>query len=152
MKKLSIIIMGLLVVLAAGLPSQASNQCNTVEVKVGLTLWTIARVESCSYGSYTSLQERYVHLLGSAMAGPECVVVLRKHDKGGPVESSFRISQNWCAAEAGNLSVSHISGPALNPEIHPGSYAQGMPGRVLFLYSAQGGQQGGDAGGGKLAN
>ena len=62
----------------------------------------------------------------SSVYGPDCTIT---YSNGATVH----VQQNYCAAEAGNISASVVQGPAKIVNIQTGSYAQSIPGQVWVV-------------------
>lgn len=68
------------------------------------------------------------------LSGPNCTITVAQ----GGVTAVLQVQQNECVAEAGDITASVTSGPAVLQGTVGGSYADGIPGTVFFLFNPAG--------------
>lgn len=146
MKKLCITVMGLVMILAAGLPAHAVDLYKScaylqVELESG-TGWEIC-YSHAHHGEISRAGNTFV-TYGQSMAGAAGIVGFKKPN--GKCEYYYKVQQNYCLLSAGDISVNlsynyprgtnYTGGvtksvDAMNYRIEPGAYNE-RAGRIVF--------------------
>jgi hypothetical protein len=121
--------------LVMGFHGSAIADCNTLYVGLEelFGTWHL-RVDTCSTGKGRVTATGEVRMDNSGLHGPSCKLSIIKNGTSGTGNNIavYKITQNYCALEAGNIYVEHVSGAELNYEKLPGSWAKQGYGVVRF--------------------
>ncbi len=138
MKKLTLVTIALLMILMMGFPGNVSaGTCSVLNIYFDGILkdgWSLLGCH-CSKGNIRNVTTTYVMTVQSPIYGPECKIEFQKGD----YKALYRVQQNYCFLEAGNITVQFIgTGDTKNPDalrytITPGSYGDDREGKVSFF-------------------
>ena len=105
--------------------------CNDLTVIVNSNEWKVdGNNISCTHGNIEFTADTSVIMTNSKLHGPDCSISFlnSKEEKQAIVD----FQQNLCVMEAGDITVTSISGPKPNYTITEGSYSKGKGGKVTI--------------------
>ncbi len=124
------VLVAAMVLICLGIPSRVNAQCRFLQVLIVPNNYHIVQT-SCLYG-ITDGQSLYeFDVRQQPMYGPDCLISVGSNGRDWQqFTSKFRVHQNYCFLEDGEITVTHESGPKPIYTIIRGSYSDKRGGQV----------------------